>query len=95
MREITGLSEADVARALRDTQGVVERALDILMEVGQVGASHSLHALLHIVHTGVESKCRTSRLYPWWPRELNSSTKTLLHKDCSLGSVRNLTTSPC
>ena len=40
LREITGLSqsEAEVAGALHDTQGVVERALDILMEVGQVGA---------------------------------------------------------
>ena len=75
LREITGLSEADVARALRDTQGVVEQALNILMEVGQVGASHSLHALLHIVHTGVESKCRTSRLYPWWPSELKLKHK--------------------
>ena len=78
LREITGLSEAEVARALRDSQGVVEWALDILMEVGQVGASRSLHALLHVVHTGVESKCRTGRLYPWWPRELK-----LKHKNFS------------
>ena len=78
LREITGLSEAEVARALRDTQGVVERTLDILMEVGQVGASRSLHALLHVVHTGVESKCRTGRLYPWWPSELK-----LKHKNFS------------
>ena len=52
LREITGLSEAEVARALHDTHGVVERALDILMEVGQVRASRSLHALLYVVHTG-------------------------------------------
>ena len=75
LREITGLSEAEVARALRDSQGVVEWALDILMEVGQVGASRCLHALLHVVHTGVESKCRTSRLYPWWPSELKLKHK--------------------
>ena len=75
LREITGLSEAEVVRALRDTQGVMDWALDIVMEVGQVGASRSLHALLHVVHTGVESKCRTSRLYPWWPSELKLKHK--------------------
>ena len=78
LREITGLSEAEVARALHDTQGVVERALDILMEVGQVGASRSLHAVLHVVHTGVESKCRTGRLYPWWPCELKLKLTNLI-----------------
>ena len=76
LREITGLSEADIARALRDSQGVMEQALDIVMEVGQVGASRCLHALLHVVHTGVESKCRTGRLYPWWPRELKLTNFT-------------------
>ena len=25
----------------------------------------------------------------------NSNSKTLFYKDCSLGSVKNLTTSPC
>ena len=68
LREITGLSqsEAEVAGALHDTQGVVERALDILMEVGQ------------------DRSCTLGG-------PVNSNSQTLLHKDCSLGSIRNLT----
>ena len=30
-----------------------------------------------------------------WGRGKGRTSKTLLHKDCRLGSVRNLTTSPC
>ena len=39
---------------------------------------------------------RTKELTHAWEREReNSNSKTLFYKDCSLGSVKNVTTSPC